>query len=69
MLNKKVFKEPLDNNFFSNHFGKKYLHKKDFLIDVKSVVSLKILDDMISKSNIWNNQNFIMMLDQKKNKL
>ena len=65
-LNKKVFKEPFDNNFFSNHFGKKYLHKKDFLIDAKGVVSLKILDDMLSKSNIWNNQNFIMMLDQKK---
>ena len=65
-LNKKVFKEPFDNNFFSNHFGKKYLHKKDFLVDAKGVVSLKILDDMLSKSNIWNNQNFIMMLDQKK---
>ena len=43
------------------------MHKKDFLIDAKSVVSLKILDEMLSKSNIWNNQNFIMMLDQKIN--
>ena len=65
-MNKKVFKESFDNDFFSNNFGKKYLHKKEFLSDANSVVSLEILDDMLSKSNIWNNQNFIMMLDQKK---
>ena len=61
-----IFKEQFDNNFYSDHFGKKYLYKKEFLSDANSVVSLKILDDMLSKSNIWNNQNFIMMLDQKK---
>ena len=29
-------------------------------------MSLDILDEILSKTNIWNNNNFIMMLDQKK---
>ena len=65
-LNKDIFKEPFDNNFFLNHFGKQYLHKQNIINNVKDIVSLEILDDMLSKSNIWNNHNFIMMLDQKK---
>ena len=64
-MNKNNFIEPLDNKFFSNNFGKKYVHKKNFINDANSVVSLEILDDMLSKSNIWNNKNFKMMLDQK----
>ena len=64
-MNKNNFIEPLDNKFFSNNFGKKYVHKKNFINDPNSVVSLEILDDMLSKSNIWNNKNFKMMLDQK----
>ena len=64
-MSKEIFKEPLDNNFFSNNFGRKYIHKREFLNEANSVVSLEILDDMLSKSNIWNNKNFKMMLDQK----
>ena len=64
-MNKKKFIEPLDSKFFSNNFGKKYVHKKNFINDANSVVSLEIFDDMLSKSNIWNNKNFKMMLDQK----
>ena len=65
-MSKEIFKEPLgNNNFFSNNFRKKYLHKREFINDANSVVSLEILDDMLSKSNIWNNKNFKMMLDQK----
>lgn len=64
-MSKEIFKEPLDYNFFSNNFGKKYIHKREFINDANSVVSLEILDDMLSKSNIWNNKNFKMMLDQK----
>ena len=64
-MSKEIFKEPLDYNFFSNNFGKKYIHKREFINDSNSVVSLEILDDMLSKSNIWNNKNFKMMLDQK----
>ena len=65
-MNKDIFKEPFDSDFFANHFGKQYLHKPDIINNVKDIVSLEILDDMLSKSNIWNNLNFIMMLDQKK---
>ncbi len=64
-MSKEIFKEPLDNNFFLNNFGRKYIHKREFVNDANSVVSLEILDDMLSKSNIWNNKNFKMMLDQK----
>ena len=65
-MSKEIFKEPLGNNhFFSNNFRKKYLHKREFINDANSFVSLEILDDMLSKSNIWNIKNFKMMLDQK----
>ena len=65
-MKKDIFKEPFDDNFFLNHFGRKYIHKKDLINNVKDILSLEVLDDMLSKSNIWNNHNFIMMLDQKK---
>ena len=65
-MKKEIFKKSFDNNFFSNHFGKKYLHKKNNIKNAKDVVSLEILEDMLSKSNIWNHHNFIMMLDKKK---
>ena len=65
-MKKEIFKESFDNNFFSNHFGKKYSHKKNIINNAKDVVSLEILEDMLSKSNIWNHHNFIMMLDKKK---
>ena len=59
-----LFKE-FDDNFYSNHFGKKYLHKKKLIKNINDIVSLEILDDMLSKTNIWNKHNFLMMLDQK----
>lgn len=61
-----LFKEQFDNKFYSDHFGKKYLHKQKLIKNVNDIVSLEILDDLLSKSNIWNKYNFIMMLDQKK---
>lgn len=61
-----LFKEQFDNKFYSDHFGKKYLHKQKLITNVNDIVSLEILDDLLSKSNIWNKYNFIMMLDQKK---
>ena len=65
-LTKDIFKEPFDKNFFQNHFGKKYLHKKEIVNNPINIVSHEILDDLLSKTNIWNNNNFLMMLDQKK---
>lgn len=60
-----LFKEEFDDNFYSNHFGMKYLHKKKLIKNINDIVSLEILDDMLSKTNIWNKHNFLMMLDQK----
>ena len=52
-MNKSLFKEEFDNNFYKNYFGKKYLHKKKLIKNVNDIVSLEILDDMLSKTNIW----------------
>ena len=64
-MSNNLFKEEFDNNFYSNHFGKKYLHKEKLIKNINDIVSLEILDDMLSKTNIWNKHNFLMMLDQK----
>jgi len=59
-LNKKF-----QNNFFNKHFGINYMFEPKFVEDFEKIMNLDILDTMLSKTNIWNNQNFIMMLDQK----
>ena len=59
-MSKEIFKEPLDNNFFSNNFGRKYIHKREFLNEANSVVSLEILDDMLSKSNDMSLLDFLI---------
>jgi len=53
------------DNFFKEHFGKNYLYKANFIDNFETMMNLDILDSMLSQTNIWNNQNFIMMLDQK----
>ena len=62
----KNLKEEFGDSFFKNHFGKNYLYKPNFLENFENIMSLDILDEILSKTNIWNNHNFIMMLDQKK---
>ena len=59
-------KEKFGDSFFKNHFGKNYLYKANFIENFENIMSLDILDEILSKTNIWNNHNFIMMLDQKK---
>ena len=59
-------KEKFGDSFFKNHFGKNYLYKPNFIENFENIMSLDILDEILSKTNIWNNHNFIMMLDQKK---
>ena len=59
-------KEKFGDIFFKNHFGKNYLYKPNFIENFENIMSLDILDEILSKTNIWNNHNFIMMLDQKK---
>ena len=62
----KNLKEKFGDSFFKNHFGKNYLYKPNFIENFENIMSLDILDEILSKTNIWNNHNFIMMLDQKK---
>ena len=60
-----IFNEDFKKNFFENHFGKNYLFKSNFVENHNKIMSLDILNKMISIKNIWNNKNFIMMLDRK----
>ena len=59
-------KEKFGDSFFKNNFGKNYLYNPNFIENYENMMSLDILDEILSKTNIWNNHNFIMMLDQKK---
>ena len=65
-MNKDIFKEKIGIDFFNIHFGKKYLHKSNFVNDIENTMNITILENLLSKTNIWNNKNFLMMLDQKK---
>jgi len=58
-------KEKFGDKFFLKHFGINYLYKPEFIDNFEEIMSLDILDNMLSNTNIWNNKNFIMMLDQK----
>ncbi len=64
-MSKYISEDEFENNFYKNYFGKKYLHKKKLIKNFNDVVSLEILDDMLSKTNIWNKHNFLMMLNKK----
>ena len=61
-----VFKEKIESDFFNFHFGKKFLYKPNFVNNIENIMNITILENMLSKTNIWNNKNFLMMLDQKK---
>ncbi len=64
-MSKYIIEDEFENNFYKNFFGKKYLHKKKLIKNFNDIVSLEILDDMLSKTNIWNKHNFLMMLNKK----
>ena len=61
-----IFKEKLNKDFISNNFGKQYLYNKGFLQNTSSIMSLDILNEVLSMSSNWNNQNFVMMLDKER---
>ena len=65
-LNANIFKEKLNKDFISNNFGKQYLYNKDFLQNTSSIMSLDILNEVLSMSSNWNNHNFVMMLDKER---
>ena len=60
-----IFNEEFKKFFFENHFGKKYLYESNFVESHNKIMNLDILNKLISIKNIWNNKNFIMMLDRK----
>ena len=65
-LNTNILKEKLNKDFISNNFGKQYLYNKDFLQNTSSIMSLDILNEVLSMSSNWNNHNFVMMLDKER---
>jgi len=58
-------KDNFGDTFFKKHLGMNYLYKPNFISNYGSMMSLDILDSMLSNTNVWNSKNFIMMLDQK----
>ena len=60
----KIFSETFIKEFFSNNFGKNYLHKKKILQNSEEIMSLDILNKMLSIRSNWNNKNFKMILDR-----
>ncbi len=64
-MNTNIFDETFNKDFFLNNFGKKYLYKKDIIRNHSKIMSLDILNEILSIRTNWNNKNFIMMLDRK----
>ena len=65
-MNINIFTKEFSENFFSNHFGKNYCHKPSLIKNLERILNLEILDKMLSITNIWNNKNFLMVLDQQR---
>ena len=61
-----IFNEEFKIEFYKNHFQKNYLYKPGIIKNYKNIMSMEILNKMLSIKNIWNNKNFIMMLDRKR---
>ena len=61
-----IFNEEFKIEFYKNHFQKNFLYKPGIVENYKNIMSMEILSKMLSIKNIWNNKNFIMMLDRKR---
>ena len=61
-----IFNEEFKIEFYKNNFQKNYLYKPGIVENHKNIMSMEILNKMLSIKNIWNNKNFIMMLDRKR---
>ena len=61
-----IFNEEFKKEFFQKNFQKNYLYKSGVVENYKTIMSIEILNKMLSIKNIWNNKNFIMMLDRKR---
>ena len=65
-LKQDAFKDSFGDEFFSSYFGKRYLFKPNLVNGIENIMNIEILENLLAKTNIWNNKNFLMMLDQKK---
>ena len=63
-MKKIIFDDEFTKLFFSNHFGKKYIYKKKSINNSKNIMSLDILNEILSNRSYWNNKNFEMRLDK-----
>ena len=61
-----IFNEEFKKEFYQKNFQKNYLYKPDLVDNYKNIMSIEILNKMLSIKNIWNNKNFSMMLDRKR---
>ena len=61
-----IFNEEFKIEFYQNNFQKNYLYYPGIVDNYKNIMSNEILNKMLSIKNIWNNKNFIMMLDRKR---
>ena len=55
-----------NEEFYKKNFQKNYLYKPGLVENYKNIMSIEILNKMLSIKNIWNNKNFLMMLDRKR---
>ena len=64
-MNNNIFSEDFKEEFFSNNFSKKYVYKESLIKNFSNIMSLNILNEILSIRSNWNNKNFIMMLNKK----
>ena len=61
-----IFNEEFKKEFYQKNFQKNYSYKPGLVENYKNIMSIEILNKMLSIKNIWNNKNFLMMLDRKR---
>ena len=61
-----IFNEEFKKEFYQKNFQKNYLYKPGLVQNYKNIMSIEILNKMLSIKNMWNNKNFLMMLDRKR---
>ena len=64
-MSKKIFDTKFSELFLLNNFSKKYLYKKEIIQEPKNIMSLDIMNNILSINSNWNNKNFQMMLNKK----
>ena len=60
-----IFSDEVQMNFYKDNFRKNYLYKPGLLVNHNQIMSIDILNELLSMKNIWNNKNFSMTLNRK----